>query len=46
MPHLLELLNNEMKDFMLKRECSKMMINEELSLGVNFRDCVFSFTAE
>lgn len=30
MPRLLEILNNEMKDLMLKYECFKMMINEEL----------------
>lgn len=29
MPHLLEVLNNEIEDFMLKHECFKMMINEE-----------------
>lgn len=29
MPHLLEILNSEIEDFLLKHECLKMMINEE-----------------
>lgn len=41
MPHLLEILNSEIKGFMLKHECFKMMINEELVTWNSFQVLCF-----
>lgn len=47
MPHLLEILNSVIKDFMLKHECLRMMINEGLvTWNYSLQYCVSSVSSE